>query len=51
MIACLVLSCTLGELQAEINGEQLREALSLVFSKAKRRRSPLSIYIHMRYMT
>eukprot|EP00930_Biecheleria_cincta_P036302 TRINITY_DN24905_c0_g1_i1.p1 TRINITY_DN24905_c0_g1~~TRINITY_DN24905_c0_g1_i1.p1 ORF type:complete len:945 (-),score=179.29 TRINITY_DN24905_c0_g1_i1:397-3231(-) len=25
MIACLVLSCTLSELQAEINGEQLRE--------------------------
>ncbi|CAK9015368.1 Dynein axonemal assembly factor 5 (HEAT repeat-containing protein 2) [Durusdinium trenchii] len=25
MIACLVLSCTLGDLQAEINGEQLRE--------------------------
>ncbi|CAE7501345.1 Dnaaf5 [Symbiodinium sp. CCMP2592] len=25
MIACLVLSCTLADLQAEINGEQLRE--------------------------
>lgn len=25
MIACLVLSCTLSDLQAEINGEQLRE--------------------------
>merc|ERR1719219_2061816 len=25
MIACLILSCTLSELQAEISGEQLRE--------------------------
>ena len=36
MIACLVLSCTLGELQAEINGEQLREVLSVVFLLKRR---------------